>query len=308
MSVVVEHLSKLYGSQRAVDDVSFEAAAGQIVGFLGPNGAGKSTTMKIICGYLTPNAGSVKVCGYDVRTHSMEVRRRIGYLPEHNPLYTDMYVKEFLRFIGHIHGMRGKALHRRLEEMVALCGLEREQHKKIGALSKGYRQRVGLAQALIHDPPVLILDEPTSGLDPNQIAEIRQVIKEAAADKTIIFSTHILQEVEMLCDRVVIINRGRLVTDAPIADLRRMAQQRVVRVEFGHVVELARLQSLPGVQQVEHESGFAYRINCHDSDALRPALLALIQQEGWNMLSLQNENNRLEDIFRQLTQNTNEAI
>ncbi|NIK73679.1 ABC-2 type transport system ATP-binding protein [Thermonema lapsum] len=307
MSVVVEHLSKLYGAQRAVDDISFEAQSGQIVGFLGPNGAGKSTTMKIICGYLTPNAGSAKVCGYDVRTHSIEVRRRIGYLPEHNPLYTDMYVKEFLRFTGHIHGIRGRTLRHRIEEMISLCGLEREQHKKIGALSKGYRQRVGLAQALMHDPPVLILDEPTSGLDPNQITEIRQVIKEAATNKTIIFSTHILQEVEMLCDRVLIINRGRLVADAPIAQLRRMAQQQVLRVEFGHAVESTRLKNLPGVQTVEQESAWVYRISCHDSDILRPALLALIQQEAWNMLSLQNENNRLEDIFRQLTQNSKEA-
>ncbi|GIV39079.1 MAG: multidrug ABC transporter ATP-binding protein [Thermonema sp.] len=308
MSVVVEHLSKLYGSQRAVDDISFEAQTGQIVGFLGPNGAGKSTTMKMICGYLTPNAGHVRVCGYEVGTQSMEVRRRIGYLPEHNPLYTDMYVREFLRFIGHIHGIRDQRLSRRVEEMVALCGLEREQHKKIGALSKGYRQRVGLAQALIHDPPVLILDEPTSGLDPNQIAEIRQVIKEAAANKTIIFSTHILQEVEMLCDRVIIINRGRLVADASMTELRRMMQHRVVCVEFGHAVESTLLEALPGVHQVQQSAGFAYRISCEDSNKLRPALLALIQQNGWNMLSLQNESNRLEDIFRQLTQNTNEAI
>ena len=217
----VQNLTKQYGSQWAVNDISFEAQKGEIVGFLGPNGAGKSTTMKIATGYLSATSGTVEVCGFDVQTHSMEVRKNIGYLPEHNPLYLDMYIKEFLEFIGGVYGLKGQNLQRRISEVIDLLGLILEQKKKIGQLSKGYRQRVGLAQALIHDPQVLILDEPTTGLDPNQLAEIRGVIRNIGKEKTVIFSTHIMQEVEAICDRVVIINRGNIVKDSSLNDMKQ---------------------------------------------------------------------------------------
>ncbi len=224
MSIEVQQLTKLYGNQRAVDAISFSVKPGEIVGFLGPNGAGKSTTMKIATGYLPPSAGTVTVAGHDVTTDPMAVRRSLGYLPEHNPLYPDMYVKEFLQFIGRLHGLKGENLRRRIGDVIELVGLTVEQRKKIGQLSKGYRQRVGLAQALIHNPPVLILDEPTTGLDPNQLADIRQVIKAIGREKTVLFSTHIMQEVEALCDRAVVISRGRLVADATLAELRQPGQ------------------------------------------------------------------------------------
>lgn len=224
MSIRIQQLTKLYGSQKAVNEISFEVKLGEIVGFLGPNGAGKSTTMKITTGYIAASSGSVEVCGFEVSTQAMQVRRNIGYLPEHNPLYTDMYIKEFLRFVGKLYGISGETLTRRVAEMVEICGLEIEQHKKIGQLSKGYRQRVGLAQALIHNPPVLILDEPTTGLDPNQIVEIRNLIKSVGQEKTVLFSSHIMQEVEAICDRVVIINRGSIIADSPLQTLRQQGQ------------------------------------------------------------------------------------
>lgn len=221
MSIEVQNLTKIYGAQRAVDGISFSLKPGEIVGFLGPNGAGKSTTMKILTGYLHPSSGTAKVADYDLSSQSMAARRCVGYLPEHNPLYTDMYVKEFLLFSGKLYGMSGKTLTSRVEEMIALCGLEVERKKKIGQLSKGYRQRVGLAQSFLHDPAVLILDEPTTGLDPNQIFEIRELIKTAGHNKTVLFSTHIMQEVEALCDRVIIINRGKVVSDTSLQILRQ---------------------------------------------------------------------------------------
>ena len=220
----VQNLIKIYGSQKAVNNISFEAKAGEIVGFLGPNGAGKSTTMKIATCYLTATSGNVEVCGYDVGQNPMEVRRNIGYLSENNPLYMDMYVKEFLGFVGGIYGLRGQYLQKRMSEVIELFGLTLEQKKKIGQLSKGYRQRVGLAQALIHDPKVLILDEPTTGLDPNQLVEIRSIIKNIGKEKTIIFSTHILQEVEAICDRVVIINHGVIVKNCLIKELSQFGK------------------------------------------------------------------------------------
>lgn len=221
MSLKIEHLVKVYGSQSAVNDISFEAKQGEIVGFLGPNGAGKSTTMKIATCYLTATSGKVEVCGYDVEHSAMDVRKNIGYLPEHNPLYLEMYVKEFLEFIGGLYQLKGTNLNKRIAEVIELVGLSLEQKKKIGQLSKGYRQRVGLAQALIHDPKVLILDEPTTGLDPNQLAEIRTVIKNIGKEKTVVFSTHIMQEVEAICDRVVIINHGKIVNDTPLSALKQ---------------------------------------------------------------------------------------
>lgn len=219
MSVVVSALTKQYGSQLAVNEVSFTCGKGEIIGFLGPNGAGKSTTMKIITGYLPATSGKAEICGFDVVQQAAEVKKRIGYLPEHNPLYLDMYVREHLEFAGKLYGLKGTLLQRRVDEMIDRCGLEREQHKKTGALSKGYRQRVGLAQALIHNPPVLILDEPTTGLDPNQIIEIRQLILSTAQDKTVILSTHIMQEVQAICRRAVIINLGKIVADSPVSEL-----------------------------------------------------------------------------------------
>lgn len=221
MSIEVTNLTKVYGSQRAIDGISFSLKKGEIVGFLGPNGAGKSTTMKILTGYLKPSEGLAKVSDYDVTQQSMPARKAIGYLPEHNPLYLDMYVTEFLLFSGKLYGMKGAALTARVEEVIIMCGLEVEKRKKIGQLSKGYRQRVGLAQSFLHDPSVLILDEPTTGLDPNQIQEIREVIRTAGKDKTVLFSTHIMQEVEALCDRVIIINKGKVVSDSSLDALRQ---------------------------------------------------------------------------------------
>lgn len=220
MSIRIQHLTKIYGSQKAVNDISFDVNPGEIMGFLGPNGAGKSTTMKIATGYLSATSGRVEVCGFAVAQQSMEVRRKIGYLPEHNPLYTEMYIKEFLRFVGSLYGLKGEKLTLRVSEMIEICGLGVEQGKKIGQLSKGYRQRVGLAQALIHNPPVLILDEATTGLDPNQIVEIRNLIKTVGKEKTVLFSSHIMQEVEAICDRAVIINRGQIVANSTLAELQ----------------------------------------------------------------------------------------
>lgn len=224
MSIEVRELTKVYGSQTAVDRIHFSARPGEIVGFLGPNGAGKSTTLKIMTGYLAPTAGTVLVCGHDVRQDSLAVRRSLGYLPEHNPLYLDQYVREFLGFIGELYGLKGTRLRNRIGEVIELVGLTLEQKKRIGQLSKGYRQRVGLAQALLHDPPVLILDEPTTGLDPNQLVDIREVIRTVGREKTVLFSTHILPEVEALCDRVVIIDRGKLVADGTLDSLRQPGQ------------------------------------------------------------------------------------
>lgn len=221
MSIKVQNLSKVYGTQRAVDNISFEVNKGEIIGFLGPNGAGKSTTMKILTGYIPATEGTAEVNGFDVKTYPMKVKANIGYLPEHNPLYLDMYVKEFLDFAGSLYGLKGRTLQIKIDETIERVGLGLEKHKKIGQLSKGYRQRVGLAQALIHNPDVLILDEPTTGLDPNQLVEIRDLIKNVGKDKTVIFSTHIMQEVEAICDRVVIINRGKIVADGALSELKK---------------------------------------------------------------------------------------
>jgi len=221
MSIKVQNLSKVYGTQRAVDNISFEVNKGEIIGFLGPNGAGKSTTMKILTGYIPATEGMAEVNGFDVKKDPMKVKAIIGYLPEHNPLYLDMYVKEFLDFAGSLYGLKGRTLQIKIDETIERVGLGLEKHKKIGQLSKGYRQRVGLAQALIHNPDVLILDEPTTGLDPNQLVEIRDLIKNVGKDKTVIFSTHIMQEVEAICDRVVIINRGKIVADGTLSELKK---------------------------------------------------------------------------------------
>ena len=300
--VEIQHLTKTYGTQNAVDNISFSAGKGEIVGFLGPNGAGKSTTMKIATGYLPPTAGTVRVAGYDVLTNSLAVRRHVGYLPEHNPLYLDMYVHEYLEFIGSVHGLRGSNLRNRVAELVSRVGLSREQNKQIGALSKGYRQRVGLAQALIHDPDVLILDEPTTGLDPNQILEIRQLIREVGEDKTVIFSTHILPEVTALCTRVLIISRGKLVADSPVAELAaRAAGETVVRAEFEGPVNMTMLAELPNVRHVEAAPDGAVLLRTAPGTDVRAAVSRLAGQEGWILLGLRQEQQSLEEVFGELT-------
>ncbi|MFB9864839.1 gliding motility-associated ABC transporter ATP-binding subunit GldA [Rufibacter immobilis] len=302
MGIEIRDLTKVYGPQAAVDHVSFTVNTGEIVGFLGPNGAGKSTTMKIATCYLPPSSGTVLVNGHDVLEEPKEVRRQVGYLPEHNPLYLDMYVREYLHFVGKLHGLGSSQVKARTEEMISLCGLTRERHKKIGALSKGYRQRVGLAQALIHDPQVLILDEPTTGLDPNQIVEIRQLIKEVGQAKTVLFSTHIMQEVSALCDRVLIINQGKLVADSPVAELKTMGRQDTrILAEFEADINTDLLLSLPGVQRVEPAGPLKYRIIASAKTDLRSAIFRLAGEQGWPLVGLQQEENSLEKLFQELT-------
>lgn len=304
MSIRVQNLTKQYNQQRAVNQISLTVQPGEIVGFLGPNGAGKSTTMKIATGYLLPTEGTVEVNGFDVRTQPMDVRRSVGYLPEHNPLYLDLYVKEYLRFAGSLHGLNGSNLSQRIAQMIELVGLEREQHKRIGQLSKGYRQRVGLAQALIHNPPVLILDEPTTGLDPNQLAEIRQVIREAGRDKTVLFSTHIMQEVEAICDRVVIINRGQIVADSPLSQLRSTSSGEgvVVVAEFeSDLPNPAVLSSVSGVERVESLGQGQYRLTAGPNTDLRAAIFRLAADQHLTLVGLRQQENSLEGIFKELT-------
>lgn len=303
MPIIVSQLTKLYGAQRAVDDLSFEVKPGEILGFLGPNGAGKTTTMKIITCYLTPSAGQVSLDQYNVTEHPMEVRRAIGYLPEHNPLYLDMYVKEFLDFAARIYRLPAKTRTQRIREVIDRTGLGLEQHKKIGMLSKGYRQRVGLAQALIHDPRVLILDEPTTGLDPNQIVEIRALIKEVGKDKTIIFSSHILSEVEAIADRVIIIHRGKLVADKPTAELRAMAGEGLhIRLEVQFAgLDAQALAQLPGVVSVTALSPTLFEVRAAAETEVRPALFELCVNQKNPILGLQAEAFTLEDAFRKLT-------
>jgi ABC-2 type transport system ATP-binding protein len=302
MSLVVENLVKVYGSQRAVNDISFEVNEGEIVGFLGPNGAGKSTTMKISTTYLPPTSGRVVVGGYDVMTHPIEVKRIIGYLPEHNPLYLDLYVHEYLSFVGRLYGLRGSSLKGRCAEMVELCGLTREQNKRIGSLSKGYRQRLGLAQALIHDPAVLILDEPTSGLDPNQLVEIRKLIRDISRNKTVIFSTHIMQEVEAICERVVVINRGNIVANDRLENLLARRGDRVtVVVEFESPVEVSEMARIEGVSDVEDLGDNRYRVHIPSGTDIRPEIFRYAADRKLSLIGLRQEENSLEDIFRELT-------
>lgn len=301
MSLFIDHLTKIYGAQKAVNDISFSVEQGEIVGFLGPNGAGKSTTMKIATGYIPTTNGKVLVSGFDVVEEPMKVKKIIGYLPEHNPLYLDMFVHEYLNFIGKIYQIPHRQLKPRISEVVSMCGLTLEQNKIIGSLSKGYRQRVGLAQALLHNPDVLILDEPTSGLDPNQIFEIRKLIKEISRDKTVIFSTHIMQEVQALCDRVIVINRGKIVADDSVSNLiGKKENTLVVMVEFKEPVSTQELESLQGVAQVQKEGSF-YRIVAKPGADVRPELFRFATEKNNSLLSLKQEENSMEDIFRSLT-------
>jgi ABC-2 type transport system ATP-binding protein len=302
MSILVKNLTKIYGTQKAVNNISFEVRKGEIVGFLGPNGAGKSTTMKIATSYVPPTDGQVTIGGYDVVSHSIDVKRITGYLPEHNPLYLDMYVHEYLRFIGKLYGIRGAALKGRVEEMIVLCGLTVEQNKKIETLSKGYRQRVGLAQALIHDPEVLILDEPTSGLDPNQLVEIRKLIKDISSNKTVIFSTHIMQEVSALCNRVIVINKGEIMADDQLSNLMKGHQaETVVIVEFEGNVSLRELQTLPGVKSVEVVRDSQFKITALAGADLRPEIFRFAADRKLSLIGLKQEENSLENVFRELT-------
>ncbi|MGB0931844.1 MAG: gliding motility-associated ABC transporter ATP-binding subunit GldA [Chitinophagales bacterium] len=301
MSVKVQQLTKVYGQQKAVNKVSFEAKEGEVMGFLGPNGAGKSTTMKIISCFIPQTEGTVSVCDYDVQTHPMEVRQQIGYLPEHNPLYLDMYVREYLQFVGRLHHL-GSNTKSRIDEMVELTGLEREQKKKIGQLSKGYRQRVGLAQAMLHNPKVLILDEPTTGLDPNQLLEIRKVIKMLGKEKTVILSSHIMQEVQAICDRVVIINKGEIVADDKTANLQQQStNQIIITVEFAESPPLSLLQKIPHTQQIEAIGANKWQISTQSNQDIRADIFHFAVQNNLTLLGMQKASNTLEDVFRELT-------
>ena len=301
MSIEVKDLLKIYGEQKAVNNISFKVDKGEIVGFLGPNGAGKSTTMKIVTGYLQPTAGEAFVTGINVASHPLEVKKKIGYLPELNALYYDMYVKEYLGFLAEIHEVDNKQ--KAVNNAINIVKLTVESKKKIGQLSKGYKQRVGLAAALIHDPEVLILDEPTSGLDPNQIIEIREVIKQQRADKTVLFSSHILQEVEAICDRVIIINKGELVADDQLSNLQKGNQEpHTVVVELKEPVNIQLLEQMKEVISVRQQQGSHFKLQTQNPEAVRKQILEMALQHNLNIVSLQSESQSLEDIFRTLTQ------
>ncbi len=302
MSLQISHLTKMYGPQAAVKDISFSIQEGEIVGFLGPNGAGKSTTMKILAGYLPPSSGQVKVAGFDVVDQPMDAKRNTGYLPEHNPLYLDMHVHEYLAFSGRIFGLKAARLKKRIEEMIDLCGLTSEQNKKIESLSKGFRQRVGLAQALIHDPAVLILDEPTSGLDPNQLVEIRRLIKDLSKNKTVLFSTHIMQEVQSICDRVVVIHLGEIVADDRLENmLKGKTGLAVLVVEFEGTVSSEALASLSGASRVEEIGHSKFRITSPQEIDLRPEVFRFAADRKLSLVGLKIEEGSLESIFKELT-------
>jgi len=307
MSVIVSNLTKTFGDQRAVNDLSFEVKQGEILGFLGPNGAGKSTTMKMITTYLQPTSGTATVCGHDVIKDQMDVRRHIGYLPEHNPLYKDMYIKEYLQFIARIHKVDNAK--NRIVELIETTGLQKEQHKLISSISKGYRQRVGLAQALLHDPDVIILDEPTSGLDMNQLIEIRALIKKLGETKTVIFSTHIMQEVQALCDRVIIINEGKLVADDPIDMLqKRLKGEDVIYLELDKKYDASALESINGVNSVTRVSPTEYTIGANNVTDIRTNIFHLATQQNWVILEMRREQKNVEYIFQQLTKKQNADV
>ena len=300
MSIEIKNVTKEYGLQKALNDVSFRVNKGEILGFLGPNGAGKSTLMKIITCYIPPTTGTVIVDGYDVLEDSLEIRKKVGYLPEHNPLYLDMYVKEYLGFIAGVHKLSRRK--EKVSNVVDLVGLGLEQNKKIGELSKGYKQRVGLAQALIHDPNVLILDEPTSGLDPNQLADIREVIKKIGKEKTVMFSSHIMQEVEAICDRIVIINRGNLLVDKDASQIMKDTSNRqIVKVEFDKPVSKSELKKIAGVNKVNELSGNEWEIISLQPEDLRVEISKFAGNKGLLVLSLQKETQKLENVFKEMT-------
>lgn len=299
MSIEVKGLTKVYGEQKAVNNISFSVQKGEIVGFLGPNGAGKSTTMKMITGYLEPDAGIVHVSGIDVRKDPLGVKKKIGYLPESNALYYDMFIREYLGFVANVHGVPAKKT--AIDRVIGLTGLTPEKNKKVGQLSKGYKQRVGLAAALLHNPEVLILDEPTSGLDPNQIVEIREVIREQGRDKLVLFSSHILQEVEAICDRVIIINKGQIVADDRLSNLQQAKTTNIVKVGFKEPLEPEWIRRLPAVKTVNRLDAHTWSIETDDPETVRKELVQLSLKHNLNIVSLQSENQSLEEVFRTLT-------
>lgn len=310
MNIVVENLTKKYYSQKAIDNISFEVKTGEILGFLGPNGAGKTTTMKIITCFMAPSEGNVKIGDLDIFEHQDEIKRKIGYLPESNPLYLDMPVLEYLQFAAELQGVEKNKIPSRIVEMVHVCGLDIEKHKKIGELSKGYRQRVGLAQAMIHDPEILILDEPTTGLDPNQIVEIRKLIKELGREKTVILSTHILPEVEATCDRILIINKGKIVADGTADILRKQSQgEEILKVEIIDAPDknelVTALQSLESVSMVDlvPDADSMFIINSKEGMSSKRSIFNLCVQKKWVLTELTPIETKLEDVFRQLTTN-----
>jgi ABC-2 type transport system ATP-binding protein len=301
MSIKVNNITKLYGEQAALNNVSFEVNTGEIVGFLGPNGAGKSTMMKILTCFVPQTSGTASVYGFDVSEESIAVRRHVGYLPENNPLYLDMYIKEYLEFIGGLHHL--KNVKARISEMIEMTGLQLEQKKKIGALSKGYRQRVGLAQALIHDPNVLILDEPTTGLDPNQLEEIRNLIIQIGKQKTVMLSTHIMQEVEAVCNRVIIINSGQIVANDETAVIQnsQTLNKQIITVEFDKITTQQALQTISGILSVIRLKDNSWQLEAHTIEDARPAIFQFAVANNLAILTLHKEEQRLEDVFKHLT-------
>ncbi len=299
MSIKVQNITKVYGKQKALNGVSFEVNSGEVVGFLGPNGAGKSTMMKILTCFLPQTSGTASVCGFDVSDQSLDVRKNVGYLPESNPLYYDMYVKEYLSFVAELHQL--KNISERVKEIISITGLEIEQRKKIGALSKGYKQRVGLAQALIHDPKVLILDEPTSGLDPIQLVEIRNVIKNIGREKTVMLSTHIMQEVEAMCGRVIIISKGNIVADKPTQELKQSTSNKtIITVEFDKATSRSAVTTISGVQEAKNISGNTWQLTSSAEKDIRADVFNFAVQNNLAVLTIQKEEQKLEDVFKEL--------
>ena len=309
MDIIVENLTKKFGAQRAVDNVSFKVQTGEVLGFLGPNGAGKTTTMRALTTFLTPNEGTIKIGNLSIYDHPDEIKKHIGYLPENNPLYQDMPVIDYLKFTAELYGIEKLKIKKKILEMVDLCGLEGEKHKKIGELSKGYQQRVGLAQALIHDPEVLILDEPTAGLDPNQIVEIRKLIKKIGKEKTVILSSHILAEVEATCDRIMIINNGKIVADGTSEELRKHAQGKEIlkiTIEDGDVNEIFKaLQKIDSVEVVDFidKNLNSFEIQSKPEMSSKKAIFKMCVENDWTLTQLTHFETKLEDIFRELTMN-----
>lgn len=300
MSISVTNLSKNFGAQKAVNDISFNIGKNEIVGFLGPNGAGKSTTMKMITGYLKPDTGSIEVCGISVQNHSTATQKKIGYLPESNALYTDMYVKEYLSFVGSVYKVDN--LQSSVNDVVALVGLTKEANKKIGQLSKGYKQRVGIAAALVHNPEVLILDEPTSGLDPNQIIEIRDIIKKLAENKTVIFSSHIMQDVEAICERVIIINKGQIVADDQLSNLKNKTNEnQMVSVEFKEKIASNLFSRFKDCKSIKEISQNKFNFETSNAESIRKQIMELCLSNNLNIVSLNSESHNLESVFKSLT-------
>jgi len=302
MSIVVENLSKFYGEQKAVNNISFKLKKGEITGFIGPNGSGKSTTMKAICGIITPNSGKILVNDKEISENNIEVKNKIGFLPESNPLYYDQYVVEYLRYVGKIYQITN--VKERVEEIIELTGLSPERKKLIGQLSKGYKQRVGLAQALIHNPEVLILDEPTTGLDPNQLADIRTLIRSIGKDKTVLLSTHILQEVEAICDRVIMINKGEIVTDKSTDDVRKGNNEtQIIKVEFKSTPDIDLLENINGITNIKAPDKLIYLIESDSNIDIREKLFKFAMESGNSILEMQTQKRSLEDSFKELSGN-----